>query len=54
MFNALVAWVEKGVAPEGFVMTNASKSISRPLCLYPAKAVYTGGNVKLAESYTCR
>jgi feruloyl esterase len=33
MFNALVAWVEKGIAPEGFVMTNASKSISRPLCL---------------------
>ena len=54
MFRALVDWVEKGVAPETFVMTNAAKSVSRPLCLYPTKLVYRGGDKAAAASYVCR
>ena len=60
---ALVAWVEQGVAPEALVATvnpgnpelpaDWSDTRSRPLCVYPAVAVYTGGDPESAASFTC-
>ena len=53
LYGALVNWVEKGTSPEGFVMWNSRKSVSRPLCVYPKKVVYRGGNTAAAASYAC-
>jgi len=54
MYEILVDWVEKGIAPERIDVSNKSGTIQRPLCLYPAKVVHTGGNKARADSYTCR
>ena len=54
MFQAMVAWVEKGVAPDQLVMVNSKASARRLLCAFPAKLVYHGGDVGAAESYACR
>nr|MBX2838400.1 tannase/feruloyl esterase family alpha/beta hydrolase [Gammaproteobacteria bacterium] len=61
----LVDWVEKGQAPSRIVAnvqeTNDdvisqgwSTSRSRPLCLYPMKAVYTAGDEEDAASFECQ
>jgi len=54
MFNALRAWVEKGVAPERIELTAASGHLSLPICAHPQKPVLTGSNPNTAASYTCR
>ena len=54
LFTALTDWVEKGVAPDALVLQNADKSLARPLCTYPKKIAYLGGDVKAASSYACR
>ena len=56
LFDALVNWVENGVAPERI---NATRTVSgtpqsRPLCPYPTTAIYNGtGDVNDAASFTC-
>jgi hypothetical protein len=56
---ALVNWVEKGKAPAtipGSVVSpvTGAATPSRPLCLYPRLARYTGhGSTTAASSYTC-
>jgi hypothetical protein len=54
-------WVEKGTAPgrvdiktpvNPFVPTTVK--ITQPVCPYPQKAVYVGGDVKVAGSFVCR
>jgi len=65
-FNAVINWVEEGVAPSqviGSGNTAASRFISgspntltRPLCPYPQTAVYIGppgGNVNVAANWQC-
>jgi feruloyl esterase len=53
LFAALVDWVEKGNAPSSFVLSSADISVTRPICLYPQKAVYGGsGSVTAAASYS--
>lgn len=57
-FGALVAWVEKGSAPERIVATAGPASPwpnrERPLCLYPAIAQYAGnGDREKAENFAC-
>ncbi len=68
--DALVAWVENGVAPQRItamargpghagganaeVPANWSASRRRPLCPYPTLARYVGGDVERAESFACR
>lgn len=58
-FDALVAWVERGVEPGTFVGTRAAvpniwSSISRPLCPYPEVARYVGtGSIDDAANFTC-
>lgn len=53
---AIVAWVEQGRAPDRVEArgTQAMPGISRPLCPYPKRALYTGGDEKAAGSFECR
>ncbi len=58
-FAALVAWVEKGQAPDRIIATAGPASPwpgrTRPLCPYPKVAVYTGhGSIEDAANFTCR
>ncbi len=55
MLAAIVAWVEKGRAPDSVVATGRSfPGRSRPLCPYPQHAQYRGGNPQSASSFECR
>lgn len=54
LYTALTDWVEKGVVPDSLVLQNADKSLARPLCTYPKKIAYLGGDVKAAANYACR
>lgn len=56
---ALIRWVEQGVAPEKIIASriDAAGTVrrQRPLCPYPAQAVYRGaGSVDEAENFACR
>jgi feruloyl esterase len=55
--SAVIKWVEQGVAPERIIATRFSGStltLSRPLCPYPAQAVYNGsGDVNVASNFAC-
>jgi feruloyl esterase len=56
--GALVKWVENGVAPD-LILTSkldaAGKPVlTRPLCVYPARAVYGTGDPAKAESFSCK
>jgi hypothetical protein len=60
--DALMRWVERGVAPEKIVATkfnedDSSKGIlmTRPLCPFPAKAAWTGkGSTDDAANFVCK
>jgi feruloyl esterase len=57
-FDALVDWVEKGVAPEKIVAKAGQASPwpgrTRPLCAYPKVARYKGGgSIEEADSFRC-
>jgi feruloyl esterase len=53
----IIDWVEKGTAPEkinGARVVGGETKRTRPLCPYPAVAVYKGtGNIDAAENFTC-
>jgi len=55
---AIDNWVEHGQAPERVIATrtaNGAAIMSRPLCPYPQKAVYSGaGSTNEAKSFVCR
>jgi len=55
--SAVIKWVEQGVAPETIIATRFSAgtlTLSRPLCPYPAQAVYNGsGDVNVAANFAC-
>jgi hypothetical protein len=58
LYVALTDWVEKGIAPSRIDISTAVTATnpvvkSRPICLYPQKATFVGGDVNLAASYTC-
>ena len=69
LLTPLVRWVEKGEPPRNVVASargpenpgganldlpaNWSTTRTRPLCAYPQVAVYDGGDVEKAESFTC-
>jgi feruloyl esterase len=58
LYDALTAWVEKGIAPRRIdissaVTTTFPAAKSRPICAYPKKAKYVGGDVNVASSYFC-
>jgi feruloyl esterase len=54
--DAMVRWVEQGVAPESLTATGAAfPGRSRPLCAYPLHAHYKSqGNPEDASSFECR
>jgi hypothetical protein len=60
--GALEAWVERGEAPDRLVATrymdgaqSGDIEYTRPLCPYPAYAIYDGkGNIRAATSFECR
>ena len=55
--SAVIKWVEQGVAPEKIIatrFTGGNLTLSRPLCPYPAQAVYSGtGYVNDAANFSC-
>jgi feruloyl esterase len=54
--DALVKWVEQGVAPDSIVASGkpGGVSVERPVCPYPQVAKYRGsGNVNEAASFVC-
>lgn len=54
---AIQAWVEEGRAPDRLIATKLGEGgdidMRRPLCVYPARAIYTGGDAKREESFDC-
>ncbi len=58
-FDSLTAienWVEQGIAPESLVASHSTSGVvdrTMPLCKFPEKARYVGGNVNDAASWTC-
>ena len=57
--SAVIKWVEQGVAPEKIVAsrfdTTGALVRQRPVCPYPAQAVYAGsGSVDDAASFSCQ
>jgi tannase/feruloyl esterase len=57
LFDALVNWVENGVAPDRILAQNTTGSggtRTRPLCPYPQTAIYNGsGSVDDAANFRC-
>jgi feruloyl esterase len=58
LYDALTQWVEHGVAPARIDISSAVTATfpvakSRPICLYPAKAKFIGGDINQASSYIC-
>jgi feruloyl esterase len=54
--DALVKWVEQGVAPDSIVASGkpGGVAVERPVCPYPQVAKYRGsGNVNEAASFVC-
>jgi feruloyl esterase len=55
--SAVIKWVEQGVAPDKIIATKFSGStltLSRPVCPYPAQAVYNGsGDINVASNFAC-
>ena len=55
-YELLVNWVENGVAPDRIEIQSPSPTpvrIMQPLCPYPQKVTYTGGDPKATTSFTC-
>jgi feruloyl esterase len=51
-FDAVVAWVENGTAPD--TLAASGQNITRNLCRYPSELQYSGsGDINDAESWTC-
>jgi hypothetical protein len=60
LVKALERWVEQGVAPDRIIATHyvnndAAQGVQfqRPLCAYPQRAEYTGGDPNSASSFAC-
>jgi hypothetical protein len=58
MLTALENWVEKGEAPKRVIASHSTGGVvdrTRPLCVYPNVAVYTGsGSTDDAANFKCR
>ena len=58
LYDVLTQWVEHGVAPTRIDISSAVTPAfpvakSRPICLYPEKSKYIGGDINVAASYIC-
>jgi feruloyl esterase len=58
MLSALEDWVEHGRAPESVIASRSTRGVkdrTRPLCVYPKVAVYTGtGSTDDAANFVCQ
>jgi feruloyl esterase len=55
MLSAIDDWVVNNKPPVRIIATKTGSPISRPLCVYPAAAHYTGtGDIDRAENYVCK
>ena len=58
LLSAVDAWVEKNAPPDRIIasrVVNGSTVRTRPLCLYPQKATYSGhGSTDEAANFSCR
>ncbi|HUA24941.1 MAG TPA: tannase/feruloyl esterase family alpha/beta hydrolase [Steroidobacteraceae bacterium] len=55
-YQLLVDWVEKGIAPGRIELSTPAGSPatrSQPICPYPQRATYIGGNPNVASSFEC-
>jgi hypothetical protein len=55
IFSALEKWVEEDVAPEKIIATGGAppNTFTRPLCPFPERAVFVGGDPANAASFAC-
>ncbi len=53
IYELLVDWVEKGTVPGRVDLQSPDGGRSQPVCPYPQKAHYTGGDPKVAGNYQC-
>jgi feruloyl esterase len=58
LYDVLTSWVENGAAPtridiSSAVTTTFPVAKSRPICLYPMKSKFIGGDINVASSYIC-
>ena len=55
--SAVIKWVEQGIAPDKIIanrFTGTTVTRARPLCPWPAQAVYNGsGDVNVAANFAC-
>lgn len=49
----LMAWVENKTAPVTLEASSARTGLHRPLCPYPSRQVYLGGNANETTSFAC-
>ena len=49
----LMGWVENKTAPATLDASSASTGLHRPLCPYPSRQVYQGGNANATTSFAC-
>jgi feruloyl esterase len=58
MLTALENWVEKGQAPDRIIASHLTAGVvdrTRPLCVYPKVAVYSGsGSTDDAANFACQ
>ena len=52
--TTLVDWVEKGAAPGEILLASRDNSLSYPVCVYPLRTTWNGGDAKQASSYGCK
>jgi feruloyl esterase len=53
LFNALLNWVENGVAPD-YLIAQVNSTRTRKVCMYPNTAVYIGGSTDEQENFYCQ
>jgi hypothetical protein len=54
LFNALVNWVEHGVAPD-YIVAQVNSTRTRKVCMYPNTPVYVGsGSTDDQANFVCR
>lgn len=58
LYDVLTAWVERGKAPSRIDISSAVTATfpvakSRPICVYPQKGTYVGGDINVATGYKC-
>ena len=49
----LMAWVENGTAPAVLEASSAATGLRRPLCPYPLRQVFVGGEANSSSSFAC-